>query len=58
MGFNIPNGDPNVLAEKLNMLYLDKNMREKMGNNARLCAMECFDRDSTYLLFESIIIGN
>lgn len=58
MGFNIPAGDPKALAQKISLLYINEKLRNEMGNNARLCAQECFDRDRSYSLIESIILGD
>jgi len=49
MGFNCNNSDPFDLAEKLMILISDKDLRIQMGNNARKCAIDKFDRSHTYL---------
>lgn len=48
MGFNCKNGDPADLAEKLRTLIEEKELRQRMGRNARKCAEEKFDRRKTY----------
>lgn len=48
MGFNCKNGSAKDVAEKIKLLLKDKTLREQMGNNARKCAIECFDRSKTY----------
>ena len=55
MGFNCKNGDAKDLAEKLKIFVEDKELRIKMGKNARQCAGEKFDRRKCYeLLLECI----
>lgn len=53
MGFNCRNGDSKDLAEKINILLCDEKLRERMGNNARRCATEKFDRKNSYLLLKN-----
>lgn len=48
MGFNCANGNPSELAKKLNLLCENKELRQRMGQNARRCAEERFDRRRTY----------
>lgn len=48
MGFNCINGNAEDLAEKLQVLIRDKNLRIEMGRNARRCAEEKFDRRYSY----------
>lgn len=48
MGFNCRNNDSVDLAEKIRILSHDCSLREKLGNNARICAEEKFDRTRTY----------
>lgn len=48
MGLNCKNEDAQDMADKLEMLILDKEMRLQMGKNARKCATEKFDRFITY----------
>lgn len=49
MGFNCVNGDYKDLAVKLERLCEDESLRNTMGRNARRCAEEKFDRNSTYI---------
>ena len=48
MGLNCVNGSAEDLAEKLQVLIGDKNLRIEMGRNARRCAEEKFDRRNSY----------
>jgi glycosyltransferase involved in cell wall biosynthesis len=48
MGFNCRNNDASALAEKIWMLVGDDKLRTRMGNNARKCAEERFDRGMSY----------
>lgn len=48
MGFNCEPGDSARMAECLKMLMNDVELRSKMGQNARKCAEERFDRKKTY----------
>lgn len=48
MGFNCRNSDASDLAKKLSLLITDPTLRLMMGNNARRCAEEKFDREKTY----------
>lgn len=48
MGFNCSNSDPADLADKLKLLIVNPEFRVKMGENARRCAEERFDRRRTY----------
>lgn len=56
MGFNCKNGDAKDLAEKLKILVNDKALRIAMGENARRCAEEKFDRNRTYALLKRSIL--
>lgn len=56
MGFNCKNGDAKDLADKLEILALDKELRQRMGRNARQCAEEKFDRAHTYKALENVIL--
>lgn len=56
MGFNCNNNDPNDLAEKLRLLIFDRGLRKSMGENARRCAEERFDRATIYQLLEEQIL--
>lgn len=48
MGFNSVKSDAAALAEKIQILMDDENLRREMGKNARRCAEEKFDRRRTY----------
>ncbi len=48
MGFNCQNGNPSDMAERLEKLMGDEDLRRAMGENARRCAVEKFDRENTY----------
>ena len=56
MGISCKNGDPSDMAQKLEMLILDEKKRIAMGQNARRCAEEKFDRKSSYAKIYSIIL--
>lgn len=58
MGFNCRNNDGYDLAENIKTLIDHKEMRKRMGMNARRCAEEKFDRKVTYKLLENIILKN
>ena len=57
MGFNCRNGDAADLAEKLERLMNDPDLREEMGRNARRCAEEKFDRAKTYRKLTEVILN-
>ena len=48
MGFNCESGNPQDLADKMQILMEDPQLRETMGRNARRCGEEKFDRKHTY----------
>lgn len=48
MGFNCKNGNTVEMAEKIKTLIEDKSLRHEMGRNARRCAVERFDRMTSY----------
>lgn len=48
MGLNCINGDAADMAEKIKILIDNPELRKHMGNNARKCAEEKFDRKFTY----------
>lgn len=48
MGFNCKNNDAVDMAGKIKLLIDNKQLRIKMGRNARRCAEEKFDRKNTY----------
>lgn len=49
MGLNCNNNDPTDLAEKLEILLKDNELRQKMADNSRRLAEEKFDRKNTYI---------
>ena len=55
IGINVQNGDSKDLADKLEILYNDKTLREKFGANNRKLAEEKFDRKNTYRKIIEII---
>lgn len=57
MGFNCENGNDEQLAEKIKLLVNDINLRYTMGNNARKCAEELFDRSVSYKRLVDTING-
>lgn len=57
MGFNVANNDAEAFADKLRILIEDENLRISMGQNARCCAEERFDRRRTYTELVKIIEG-
>jgi len=48
MGINCPCGDAAALADALETLVKDGALRRRMGENARRCAEERFDREAGY----------
>ena len=58
MGFNCRNNDPEDLAEKLKRLVEDRDLRLKLGANARKCAEERFDRSNSYKRLITVITEN
>ena len=58
MGFNCACDDAEDLAAKLNLLIHDHTLRVSMGNNARRCAEERFDRRSSYQEIVDLIINH
>jgi glycosyltransferase involved in cell wall biosynthesis len=48
MGFNCINSDAVDLADKINKLYEDTDLRMEMGLNSRRCAEDLFSRSTTY----------
>ncbi len=55
IGFNVENGNANGLADKIEILYNDENLRKKMGQNNRKLAEEKFDRKKTYLAIKELL---
>ncbi len=48
MGFNCESGNAIELAERIRILVEDEHLRIQLGDNARRCAEERFDREKTY----------
>lgn len=57
MGFNCINGDSDGLAIRIKELVDDYKLRVQMGENARRCAEEKFDRNKTYKIIEDILLA-
>lgn len=55
IGFNVENGNPKDLAEKIEMLYNNKDLRERLGANNRRLAEEKFDRKNTYTAIKKLL---
>lgn len=55
MGYNCNNNDPKDLAHKIANLIDNPDLRKTMGNNARKCAEEKFDRKNSYLEILDIV---
>ena len=55
IGINVQNGDSKDLADKIEILYNDKTLREKFVANNRKLAEEKFDRKNTYRKIIEII---
>jgi glycosyltransferase involved in cell wall biosynthesis len=47
-GFNCNNGDTKDIAAKIELLYREGELRQKMGENNKRLAEEKFDRNKTY----------
>lgn len=58
MGFNCRNNESSELAEKLKMLVVNEKLRLQMGENARRCAEERFDRANSYKVLEQQVLVN
>lgn len=58
MGFNCKNGDAEDLADHLQRLLSDEELRNEMGRNARRCAEEKFDRENSYRELYEAVTGN
>ena len=43
------------MAEKIELLYKDKELRKRLGNNNRKLAEEKFDRRTTYKAIKKLI---
>lgn len=57
VGFNCKNSDSKDIADKIYKLYLNEELRIKMGNNNRTLAEEKFDRKKTYKKIIDIVTG-
>lgn len=55
MGLNCNNDNPEDLAKKIEWLIENKEDRLRMGDNARRCAEEKFDRKVTYIRLKEVI---
>lgn len=55
MGFNCPVGDAAAVADALERLMADGSLRRKMGEGARRCAEERFDRAKSYRTLVQLI---
>ncbi len=55
IGYNVENGNTVELAEKIELLYKDENLRERLGKNNRKLAEEKFDRARTYREIKELI---
>lgn len=53
MGFNCENAEE--MVEKMKILTENESLREVMGQNARKCAEEMFDRERTYAYIAEIL---
>ena len=56
MGFNCENGNIEEIMEKILYLLKNKQLRKKMGLNARKCGEEKFDRKKTYKEIYDVIM--
>lgn len=56
MGFNCINGNAEDLANKLLLLMQNEHLRQELGQNARVCAKEIFDRKNTYQQLVQLIL--
>lgn len=55
IGYNIENGNSEDLAEAIEYLYKNENLRKRLGENNRKLAEEKFDRKITYYKIKEII---
>ena len=55
IGFNVENSNPEEMAEKIEILYKDKELRESLGKNNRKLAEEKFDRVKSYKEIKELI---
>ena len=56
MGFNVANDSASELADKIDLLQENDALRQEMGLNARRCAAERFDRNTSYMEIVDTII--
>jgi len=56
MGINCDNGDINQIADAIEGLIREADARKQLGNNARRCAEEKFDRNNTYNEIKKICV--
>ena len=56
MGFNCPSGDAGAVADALEKLVGDAELRREMGAGARRCAAEKFDRERSYRALADMIL--
>lgn len=56
MGMNCSNDSVEEIAAAIVKLADDPELRRRLGNNARKCAEELFDRKNTYIQIENIIL--
>lgn len=57
MGFNCDSKDADTLAKNIDVLMKDSILRKKMGNHARKCAIERFNRKETFTKITKIVCG-
>lgn len=55
MGINCDTCSEEEIADILEELFVNREMRERMGNNARKCAEELFDRGTSYVKIIELI---
>lgn len=55
IGFNVENGNIEEMANKIEILQNDRELRERLGLNNRKLAEEKFDRKETYLEIKNLI---
>lgn len=55
IGFNCENGNAQDLAEKIETLYKDKELRERLGLNNRSLAEEKFNRKNSYIAIKQLL---
>lgn len=55
IGYNVENGNAEDVAEKIELLYRNEDLRKRLGKNNRILAEEKFDRKITYQKIKEII---